>query len=122
MINADTLRHERGHNWQLMMMGIAIYAFTVAIPSATQLGYWAKEKLYYHSPWESMEDALGGVQNHKYSIKEIVDLLSQILITKHINEVLIFRYILNKLVGFNYNDEYKSKKTHYYGECYDFGK
>ena len=29
----DALRHERGHNWQLMMMGIANYGLMIGLPS-----------------------------------------------------------------------------------------
>lgn len=61
----DTLRHERGHNWQLMMMGIGTYGFTVGIPSPLKLGPWAKNNRYYYAPWETMADILGGV-NQRY--------------------------------------------------------
>ena len=62
---ADDLRHERGHNSQLMMMGIATYGFTVGIPSPAKLGRWAEENMYYYAPWETMADILGGV-THRY--------------------------------------------------------
>ena len=58
---AYDLRHERGHNTQLMMMGIGTYAFTVGIPSPLKLGPWDKNKVYYYAPWETMADILGGV-------------------------------------------------------------
>ena len=58
---AYDLRHERGHNTQLMMMGIGTYAFTVGIPSLLKLGPWDKNKVYYYAPWETMADILGGV-------------------------------------------------------------
>ena len=61
----DTLRHERGHNWQLMMMGIGTYGFTVGIPSPLKLGPWAKNNRYYYAPWETMAVILGGV-NQRY--------------------------------------------------------
>ena len=63
--NPDELRHERGHNWQLMMMGIGTYGFTVGIPSPLKLGPWAKNNRYYYAPWETMADILGGV-NQRY--------------------------------------------------------
>ena len=62
---ADDLRHERGHNSQLMMMGLVNYGFTVGIPSPLELGPWAKNKKYYYAPWETMADILGGV-NQRY--------------------------------------------------------
>ena len=61
----DELRHERGHNWQLMMMEIGTYGFTVGIPSPLELGPWAKNNRYYYAPWETMADILGGV-NQRY--------------------------------------------------------
>jgi len=63
----DDLRHERGHNWQLMMMGIGTYGFTVGIPSPLKLGPWDKSGKYYYAPWETMADILGGV-THRYGM------------------------------------------------------
>lgn len=68
---ADDLRHERGHNWQLMMMGIGIYGFTVGIPSPVKLGKWDKQGNYYGAPWETMADILGGVEGRTHSSAEI---------------------------------------------------
>ena len=62
--NKDDLRHERGHNWQLMMMGIGTYAFTVGMPSPLILGNY---KSYYDSPWETMADILGGVNGRNHT-------------------------------------------------------
>ena len=67
----DDLRHERGHNWQLMMMGIATYGFTVGIPSPAKLGKWDKAGNYYGAPWETMADILGGVEGRTHSSSEI---------------------------------------------------
>ncbi|MDY5982871.1 MAG: RHS repeat-associated core domain-containing protein, partial [Anaeroplasma sp.] len=67
----DTLRHERGHNWQLMMMGIGTYGFTVGIPSPSKLGKWDKDGNYYGAPWETMADILGGVKGRTHSSTEI---------------------------------------------------
>ena len=67
----DTLRHERGHNWQLMMMGIGTYGFTVGIPSPAKLGKWDKAGNYYGAPWETMADILGGVKGRTHSSAEI---------------------------------------------------
>ena len=61
---ADDLKHERGHNFQLMMMGIATYGFTVGIPSPLKLGI--AKKHYYDAPWEAMADILGGVPKRFY--------------------------------------------------------
>ncbi|MBP5631787.1 MAG: RHS repeat-associated core domain-containing protein [Clostridia bacterium] len=71
------LKHERGHSWQLMMMGIVTYAITVAIPSAGVLGgYDGRPDLgreaYYYAPWETMADILGGT-SHGQSDKYITD-------------------------------------------------
>lgn len=67
----DTLRHERGHNWQLMMMGIGTYGFTVGIPSPLILGPWGKAGNYYGAPWETMADILGGVSGRVHSSTEV---------------------------------------------------
>ena len=67
----DTLRDERGHNWQLMMMGIGTYGFTVGIPSPSKLGKWNKDGNYYEAPWETMADILGGVKGRTHSSTEI---------------------------------------------------
>ena len=65
------LKHERGHNWQLMMMGIANYGLAVGVPSAAMLGPWASQggDHYYRAPWEITADLLGGVSRkvHKKS-------------------------------------------------------
>ncbi len=66
--NIDDLRHERGHNWQLMMMEIAVYGFTIGIPSPSQLGpYGDNPRTYYFSPWETLADILGGVEGRTHS-------------------------------------------------------
>ena len=62
------LNHERGHNWQAMMMGIGTYGFTVGIPSPLCLGGWDANGLYYYAPWETMADILGGVK-YRYGTK-----------------------------------------------------
>ena len=69
----DSLRHERGHNWQLMMMGIGTYGFTVGIPSPLCLGKWDRNNNYYGAPWETMADILGGVQGRIHSKSEIAN-------------------------------------------------
>ncbi|MDL2292706.1 hypothetical protein LJC17_03880 [Acholeplasma sp. OttesenSCG-928-E16] len=65
----DTLRHERGHNWQAMMMGIGTYGITVGITSPPALGPWDKPggSGYYSAPWETLADILGGVQGRVHS-------------------------------------------------------
>ncbi len=52
----NELKHERGHNWQLMMMGIANYGLMIGLPSWRK---WSK-RLYYDRPWEITADVLGG--------------------------------------------------------------
>ena len=69
----DTLRHERGHNWQLMLMGIGTYGYSVGIPSPLCLGKWDRNNNYYGAPWETMADILGGVQERTHSKSEIVN-------------------------------------------------
>ena len=64
---ADDLKHERGHNSQLMMMGIATYGFTVGIPSPLKLGI--ADPYYYDAPWEAMADILGGV-TYRFNFKD----------------------------------------------------
>lgn len=57
----DDVKHERGHGWQLMMMGIVNYAISVGIPSPNNLGKWGG----YKNPWETMADILGGASRTK---------------------------------------------------------
>ena len=64
--NVNELKHERGHSWQMMMMSLGTYAYTVAIPSPLKLGPWAEDGFYYDAPWESIADILGGAQ-HKHN-------------------------------------------------------
>ncbi len=63
----DDLKHERGHNWQAMMMGVGTYGLTVGIPSPLMLGPWGKAKAYYSAPWETLADILGGVQSRTHN-------------------------------------------------------
>ena len=67
----DELRHERGHGWQAMMMGIGTFGITVAIPSPLALGPWAANNKYYSAPWETLPDILGGVQGRTHTAEEI---------------------------------------------------
>ena len=69
--SVDALHHERGHNWQLMMMGIGTFGFTVGIPSFAKLGECDKTQNYYGVPWETMADILGGVKGGTHSSTEI---------------------------------------------------
>jgi hypothetical protein len=62
-----TLKHERGHNWQAMMMGVGTYALAVGIPSWKKWGPWAKARRYYDAPWETMANILGGVETEIHS-------------------------------------------------------
>ncbi len=63
----DTLRHERGHNWQLMMMGIANYGLMIGLPSWRG---WSN-KPYYERPWEITADVFGGVTGRTHSQADI---------------------------------------------------
>lgn len=67
----DTLRHERGHGYQSMMMGIATFALTVGLPSWQKWGLCANPKTYYNPPWETMADILGGVSGRTHPPGEI---------------------------------------------------
>jgi RHS repeat-associated protein len=60
--NPDTVKHERGHNWQLMMMGIANYGLFIGLPSWQE---WSLYK-YYDRPWEITADLLGGVSRSEH--------------------------------------------------------
>ena len=71
--NADTLRHEWGHNVQAMIMGPGNYGLTVGIMSPLILGKhkgWDGVN-YYNSPWETMADVFGGVQGRTHTSAEI---------------------------------------------------
>ena len=63
----DVLRHERGHSWQLMMMGIANYGLMIGLPSWQQ---WST-RLYYERPWEITADVFGGVTGRTHSQADI---------------------------------------------------
>ena len=65
--NVDVLRHERGHNWQLMMMGIANYGLMIGLPSWQG---WSKRN-YYERPWEITADILGGVEGRPHLQSDI---------------------------------------------------
>ena len=69
----NALRHERGHNSQLMMMGIANYGVGIGIPSLFMLGPWAAQggDNYYRAPWEITADKLGGVSRTVHTKKDI---------------------------------------------------
>ena len=67
----DVLRHERGHGYQSMMMGIATFAITVGLPSWQKWGLCANYNTYYNAPWETMADILGGVQGRTHTQQEI---------------------------------------------------
>jgi hypothetical protein len=59
----DELRHERGHNWQLMMMGIANYGLMIGLPSWQE---W-NNRPYYERAWEITADVFGGVTGRTHS-------------------------------------------------------
>jgi hypothetical protein len=69
--STDTLRHERGHGYQSMLMGIATFAITVGLPSWQKWGLCANHKTYYNAPWETMADILGGVQGRTHTQQDI---------------------------------------------------
>ena len=60
LTDPDEVNHERGHNSQLMMMGIATYGFSVGIPSPLKLGGYAARGHYNDAPWEAMANIMGG--------------------------------------------------------------
>ncbi len=53
---AEGLKHERGHGWQSLMMGIGTYGLMIGLPSACE---WSNRP-YYDRPWEITADILGG--------------------------------------------------------------
>ncbi len=67
------LNHERGHNWQAMMMGIGSYLLGVGVPSAAMLGPWAAMggDNYYRAPWEITADLMGGVNRSVHTKSDI---------------------------------------------------
>ena len=68
--NADTLRHEWGHNVQAMIMGPGNYGLTVGVmsPLSMRASKWGG---YYNSPWETGADMFGGVQGRTHTSAEI---------------------------------------------------
>ena len=63
----DELRHERGHNSQLMRMGIANYGLMIGLPSWQE---WSTRS-YYDRPWEITADVFGGVTGRTHSQADI---------------------------------------------------
>ena len=63
----DSIHHERGHNWQLMMMGIANYGFMIGLPSWRE---WSTRQ-YYDRPWDFTADVFGGVTGRTHSQADI---------------------------------------------------
>ena len=63
----DTLRHERAHNTQLMMMGIVNYGLIIGLPSWRE---WSNRP-YYERPWEITADVFGGVTGRTHSQADI---------------------------------------------------
>ena len=53
------IQHKRGHNWQLMSMGLFEYTFRIVISSIIYNDY--------NAPWELFADLIGGVQEKKNS-------------------------------------------------------
>ena len=65
--NEDTLRHERGHNLQLMTIGITYYGLMIGMPS----WYNWSSKSYYDRPWEITAYVFGGVTGRVHSQADI---------------------------------------------------
>ena len=65
--SVDSLKHERGHNSQLMMMGIANYGLMIGLPSWQE---WSNRP-YYARPWEITADVFGGVTGRTHSQTDI---------------------------------------------------
>ena len=63
----DSIHHERGHNCQLMMMGIANYGFMIGLPSWRE---WSTRP-YYDRPWDITADVFGGVTGRTHSQADI---------------------------------------------------
>lgn len=65
--SVDSLMHERGHNYQLMMMGLANFGLMIGLPSFRE---WSNRN-YYERPWEITADILGGVKGRTHSSADI---------------------------------------------------
>ena len=65
--SVDALHHERGHNWQLMMMGIANYGFMIGLQSWRE---WSTRQ-YYDRPWDITADVFGSVTGRTHSQADI---------------------------------------------------
>ena len=63
----DEVRHERGHNTQLMLMGIVNYGLMIGLPSWQE---WSNRP-YYERPWEITADVFGGVTGRTHSQADI---------------------------------------------------
>ena len=62
--DANDLRHERGHNTQLMLLGPIKYGLDIGAPSLA--GYNNPPSHYHSQLWERSADWLGGVNNGPY--------------------------------------------------------
>jgi len=65
------VRHEYGHTKQLKELGVINYLFTVAIPSAFDLGDKWGDGIYENKPWEVMADIYGGTELHSRTQNDI---------------------------------------------------
>jgi len=64
----DEIRHERGHGYQSIMIGIVNYGLMIGLPSWLR---WSKRK-YYERPWEITADVLGGVSRSSHTEADII--------------------------------------------------
>lgn len=62
------LRHERGHNQQFMMMGVANYTLMIGLPSWMDIG----NGKYFDKPWEITADIFGGATERSHSKTDIM--------------------------------------------------
>ena len=63
----DSIHYERGHNWQLMMMGITNYGFMIGLPSWRE---WSTRQ-YYDRPCDITADVFGSVTGRTHSQADI---------------------------------------------------
>ena len=64
------MRHEWGHNIQMMIMGAGNYLLTVGIMSPLKLRE-DKWNNYYSSPWETGADILEGEQSRVHTSDKV---------------------------------------------------
>ena len=101
----NTIKHERGHAWQAMILGPGAYGIAIGIPSFKKLGPWDDDETlsngngYYHAPWELNAELLGGVSRPDMAIQGWEKTRSWVyLVTAMLSSPLCYLFLINPKV------------------------